>query len=147
MGKVKLVGIDPGGTTGWAIIYVEDKKISLGLFGTTKDPQLLDIKEHLADADIVIYEGFWIRPRMAHAGSFDWSQMSTPQVIGSLLVLCRELGIQTIKQQPSQKVPGYGLAKMKYVKGKQGQHWQDALAHAVFYAVKALQAHPVGTSS
>jgi hypothetical protein len=143
---MKIVGIDPGKTTGWAVITVENKKITLGKFGTTKDLSLLEIKPILADADVVAYEGFWIRPGKAEQGHFNWSQMQTPQVIGSIRTLCGELGIQTKEQQPSQKVPGYAFAGMKYVKGKQGTHWQDALAHAVFYAVRQLQAHPVGTT-
>ena len=144
----KILGIDPGKTTGWAVIYVEDKRISLGKSGQTKDMTLVDIKEHLEDADVIVYEGFWTRPTKARQGAFDWDQMTAPQVIGSLLTLCRVLGIQqVVKQQPAQKVPGYGFSGLRYVKGKQGQHMFDALAHAVFYAVTQLQCRPVNTPS
>jgi hypothetical protein len=74
--------------------------------------------------------------------------MITPQVIGSLTTLCKALERKApVKQQPSIKPVGYAFAGMKYLAGKQGTHWQDALAHAVYYAVKQLGAHPVRKSS
>ena len=145
---MKLIGIDPGKTTGWATITVEDKKIALGLFGVTKDQTLLEIAEHLKGADVVVYEGYWIRPDKANSGAFDWQQVPAEQTIGALFTLCKLYGKNLIvKQQPSQRVPGYGFAGLKYDKKKKGTHWQDALAHVVFYAVKQLQAHPVGVNS
>jgi len=144
----QLIGIDPGKVTGWARISTDGPVISLVEFGQTKDTTLVEIIDHLKAADVVVYEGWWTRPDKSRTGAFDWKSMDAPQVIGSLLALCKVLEIPRIhKQQPSQKVPGYGFAGLKYVKGKQGTHWQDALAHAVFYAVTQLQCHPVGKPS
>ena len=140
---MRILGLDPGKSTGWATITVEDKKITLGLFGITKDQTLVEIEDELKKADVVVYEGYWIRPDKAHSGAFDWDEAPALQVIGSLLTLCRLHGKKNVKQQPSQRVPGYAFAGLKYEKKKQGQHAQDALAHAVYYAVKQLQALPV----
>lgn len=143
-----ILGIDPGKTTGWAMISVDKPKISLVEFGVTKDTTLVEIINQLKKTDVVVYEGWFTRPDKSRTGAFDWKPMETPQVIGSLLTLCKVLEIQRVhKQQPSQKVPGYGFAGLNYVKGKQGTHWQDALAHAVFYAVTQLQCHPVSKPS
>lgn len=140
---MKILGIDPGKATGWANISVENKQISLGKFGVTKDQTLVDIAAEVEAADLVVYEGFWIRPDMAQRGNFNWQSLPAEQAIGALLTLCKLYQKEAVKQQPSQRVPGYSFAGMVYKKGKKGTHWQDALAHAVFYAVKNLQASPV----
>lgn len=141
---MKILAIDPGKTTGWASIEVDEGKITLGIFGVTRDTTLVEIIDEIKATDIVIYEAWLTRPKHLERGAFDWDPMITPQVIGSLLAHCKTLEKEVVeKQQPSVKPVGYALAGMKYVKGKQGTHWQDALAHAVFYAVKKLGALPV----
>lgn len=144
---MKILAIDPGKTTGWANIEVKNNKIELGVFGNTKDTTLIELLPNLTEVDIVIYEAWLTRPKHLQRGAFDWDPMVAPQVIGSLLTLCKTLEKQEIvKQQPSIKPVGYALAGMKYVQGKKGTHWQDALAHAVYYAVKTLGALPVRKS-
>lgn len=141
----KLLGIDPGKTTGWGLIRVdENRKIHVLQFGQTRDPTLLEIQDYLSDADLIVYEGWLTRPGDARKGSFDYDPMITPQVIGALKLQSQLLGKQVVEQSPSIKPPGYGFLGRKYVKGKKGQHQWDALAHAVYYAVKHLQAKPVG---
>jgi hypothetical protein len=145
---MRVLSIDPGKTTGWAEISVDDTKISLGFFGNTKDTTLFELKQNVEDADIIVYEAWLTRPKHLQRGAFDWDPMITPQVIGSLLTLCKTLGKkEPVKQQPSIKPVGYALAGMKYVPGKKGTHWQDALAHGIFYAVKQLGALPVHKTS
>jgi hypothetical protein len=145
---VKIFAIDPGKTTGWANIEVKDKEIQLGIFGITKDTTLVELIPNIKEADVVIYEAWLTRPKHLQRGAFDWDPMITPQVIGSLLTLCKALERPVpVRQQPSIKPVGYAFAGMKYVPGKQGTHWQDALAHAVFYAVKKLGALPVRKTS
>lgn len=141
---MKILSIDPGKSTGWAVIEVENSVIKLGMFGVTKDMTLVDIQDHIKDADIVVFEGFWIRPDKAMAGKFNWQDMPAEKVIGSLMTLCKlHQKTQVIKQQPSVRVPGYAFANLVYKKGAKGKHWQDALAHGVYYAVTKLQAYPV----
>jgi hypothetical protein len=145
---VKILAIDPGKTTGWAEINVEDQVISLGIFGNTKDTTLVELIPNIKEADVVVCEAWLTRPKNLQRGAFDWDPMITPQVIGSLTTLCKALERKApVKQQPSIKPVGYAFAGMKYLAGKQGTHWQDALAHAVYYAVKQLGAHPVRKSS
>jgi hypothetical protein len=140
---IKITALDPGKTTGWAVIYVKDKTVTLGPFGETKDMTLVDIKEHLQNATVVLYEGFWIRPDKSRQGSFDWNQMPAPQVIGSLLTLCKLFEVPVVKQQPGQRIPGYGYLGLTSRK----RHYEDALAHAMFYAVTKLQALPLRKTS
>jgi len=146
--NLKILGLDPGKTTGWGILQLSDKKLSVHSFGETKDMTMLEIKEQFELADIIVYEGWWTRPKNAKRGDFNWDKMSAPQAIGSIKTMCAMLG-KTPKdpQQPASKVPGYGFLRMKYHPGKKGQHAFDALAHAGFFCVTKLGAHPVGVVS
>lgn len=141
---MKILGIDPGGTTGYSLIEVRDKEIVPLAFGECKDKLLLKLVPHLQAADVIVYENFLLRPGMARSGAFDWKSNITEQVIGSLKTLAALHGKEVAKpQEPAQKPVGYGFANLKYVPGKKGTHWQDAHAHAVFYAVKKVGANPV----
>lgn len=142
--SVKIIGLDPGKTTGWGVLYVNGKTVTLGQFGETKDMTLVEIKEHIESADVVVYEGFWIRPDKARNASFDWNEMPAPQVIGALLTLCNLFGTKkVVKHQPSRRMPGYGYLGLTSRK----RHYEDALAHAMFYAVTKLQALPLHRTS
>jgi len=142
----KILSFDPGKHTGWATLTVEDKKITLGEFGVTDDMTLREVEHLFKDTDVVVYEGFWIRPEVAAAGHLNYDEMPAPQVIGVINSLASRYSIERVeKQSASLKPPAYGFAGMKYVKGRKGKHAQDAIAHGVYFAVKKLLAHPVRT--
>jgi hypothetical protein len=140
-----VLGLDPGKTTGVAQIKVVGNKIELvySSFTVTKDETLLDIEHLFEESDFIVVEDFKTRPGDARRGAFDWNQMIAPQVIGSAKALAKRYSKPLVLQQASQKPIGYGLANMKYVPGKKGTHSQDALCHAVLYAVRSLGANPV----
>lgn len=141
---MRILGIDPGKTTGYASITVdENNNISLGEFGQCKDMTLLDIEEEFQKADIIVYEGYWIRPDLAMAGKFNWQGAPAIEAIGAVMSLAKRFQKTAVKQQPSQRIPGYAFAGLKYDQKKKGRHWQDALAHACFYAVSKQRAIPV----
>ncbi len=146
---VKILGIDPGGTTGWARLEYDPvtKKILPGQVGETKDTTALEIFELIKWADIVVMEDFKVRPDEARKGSFDYNSMIAPQVIGSINTLCQIASKTVVLQQPAVKPVAYGFANRKYVKGAKGQHRWDAQAHGVYYLVKSLGALPVGFSA
>lgn len=141
----RILGIDPGKTTGWAAIKIhDDKKIEPCGCGNTKDMTLIEIVDEIRQADEIVYEGFWLRPDKAHKGAFDWQNFSAEKVIGALLTLIKlHQKKEPVKQQPSQRIPGYAFAGLTYKKGVKGRHWEDALAHAAYFAVKHLGATPV----
>lgn len=146
--EVTILGLDPGKTTGWGLIRVRGRNLELLKSGETKDVELVDIADIITQADIVVYEDWKTRPKKMQANAFQWDPMIAARVIGSLRTIYRLAGKQLPKlivQQPVQKVPGYGFAGMKYQKGKKGVHQQDAVAHAVFYAVDKLGALPVSS--
>jgi hypothetical protein len=143
---VKILGLDPGKTTGYMLIELDGQKITPTVhFGGEKNGEIMEeIVPLIREADLVIIEDFLVRPDKARKGSFDYSSMVAPQVIGKIIQACQMTATKYEKQPASVKPPAYGFSNQKYVPGKKGMHWQDAYAHAVYYAVKKLNALPVG---
>lgn len=144
MSATRILSFDPGKATGWANLTVDNRQISLGEFGVSKDMTLSDVAHHFKNADVVVYEGFWIDPKLAQAGFLNYDEMPAPQVIGTIRTLAKQYGIEhVVKQNASLKPPAYGFCGMKYQKGRKNMHSQDAIAHGVYYAVTKLQARPL----
>lgn len=140
-----ILGIDPGKTTGLALIEFDPetrKLVPLGI-QESKDMEGIEWKDWVERADVVVVENFLVRPKKARQGAFDWDPMYAPRVVGSVKTLAKLYGKQLVSQEPAIKPVGYGFANQTYLPGKKGQHCQDAIAHAVFYAVKRLNALPV----
>lgn len=138
-----VLGLDPGKSTGYALIKVHNRFISPVEFGVEKDGQVSVIGELIKQADVVVCEDFKLRPDKARRGVFDYSTMIAPQVIGKVELLCDMSKTDLSKQQPSVKPVAFGFANLPYKAGKKGTHWQDAYAHAVYFAVTRLNAYPV----
>ncbi len=144
MSATRILSFDPGKSTGWARLTVDNRQITLGEFGVSRDMTLSDVAHFFKEADVVVYEGFWVDPKLAAAGHLNYDEMPAPQVIGTIVTLAKQNQIShVVKQNASLKPPAYGFAGMIYVKGKKNMHAQDAIAHGVYYAVKNLRAHPV----
>lgn len=130
---MKIMGVDPGKTTGIAVINIdENKKFSVGYFEESKDMTLLEINHIIGQCDIIVCEDFVVDPRKDFGGD----RMSAPQVIGALKVQCQLQQKPLVLQSRTTKPVGYGLSGQKYTAGKKGMHNQDALAHAVYYGVQ-----------
>lgn len=140
---MKILGFDPGKTTGWAMMEVENKKILPLNLGQDKDMSMRQQIENIKSADLVVIEDFLVDPKFARKGAFDYNDMPASQVIGSLKTLCEMSDKKFVLQGASVKPMGYGWMGMRYVKGKKNMHHWDAVAHVVYYAVKKLGALPV----
>lgn len=140
---MKIMGIDPGKTTGIAIIDIEHGKIRPIYFAECKDETLFDIQHLFGEVDLIVCEKFDIDPKFARAGKLDGDNMPAPRVIGAATLLAKMHKTRFELQSRTIKPVGYGLSNQLYQKGKAGMHNQDALAHAVFFAVKYLGALPV----
>ncbi len=143
---MKILGIDPGHTTGLAMIELIDGKLSPIVWEESKDTTTEDYFYLLEQADVIVLEDWKTRPNKAKKGAFDWDPMITVRIIGALELQARKLKIPLVLQQASDKPVGYGLSNQVYKPGKKGMHKQDALAHAVFYAVKHQKALPLRPS-
>lgn len=142
-----VLAFDPGISTGWAMIEVLDRKITPLGCGVMKPFDTLAIQELVKQCDIVVTENFRPRKKESDRGAFIQREMTTSEYIGKIETIAELEGKRNVRQEPSTKPAGYGWSNQKYVAGKQGQHFQDALAHAVYYAVQKLGALPVRPST
>lgn len=133
---MNILGLDPGGTTGYGLISCKDNRATLYTAGSTRDQNLGEIQDLFEMADIVVCEDWKTRPKKAGSGAFDWNPMNTTRVIGAAETRSSILGKKFVLQQASIKPVGYGFANQKYTPGKKGMHTQDAIAHAMYYAVR-----------
>lgn len=142
----KILGIDPGENTGWAETTLETETGVQKIldFGESRDTTTFDLTDRIQNCDLMVIENFLIDPSKSRTGAFDHSEMLTIQVIGALRLQARLHDKQVVLQSRSVKPVGYGYLRMKYVKGKKGMHSTDAMAHAVFWAVKNAGAKPLG---
>lgn len=126
---MKLIAFDPGGTTGWCVME-NTKRMPLQI-GELKNKDFYSgIKKLITpELDLVVVEDFIIRPEYGTK----WRKPDTPNKIGAIRLVCTELGIPEVLQQPSIKPVGYGWAGLVYVKGKKGTHIEDAIAHGTYY--------------
>jgi hypothetical protein len=141
-----ILGIDPGGTTGLALIAVNEKVPTVQWMGTSNDETLLDSKHLFEQADFIVAEDWRTRPGKAMTGGFNQDRMVAPRVIGASRTLAGLLQKPFSLQPASIKPVGYGWSNQKYQKGKKGMHIQDAVAHAVYFGVQNGHCFPVRTS-
>ena len=140
---MKILGIDPGKTTGLALLEMENKKLTILSIRESKDETAVDFLPWIDESDVIVLEAFLLRPNNARTGSFDWSDMVAPRVIGSVTTLATLRQKELVIQQPSIKPVGFAWANLTYKKGRKGTHQQDAVAHAVYYAVTHYHATPL----
>lgn len=80
--------------------------------------------------DVVVIEDFVFRPGFKEG---KWKTTEVSKLIGVTRLAAKMHNCEYIEQAPAIKPVGYGMAGMKYVKGKRGTHRQDAVAHGVYY--------------
>lgn len=136
---MRVLGLDPGGTTGWAVIDVKDKIPTLAHMGECRDDSLLELDEFFASSNVIVCESFQVRPGVNFVGD----DMVAPRVIGAATTLAKIHGKRFVLQSPSLKPVAYGLSGRKYTKGRKGMHVQDAIAHAMYFLVKSGLSRPL----
>ncbi len=144
----RILGIDPGDTTGAMLIEVDPKNrkppfphLRMENVPLTNFFEWVDyLDSEVWRADIWVIEDFIARPSFSQ-GVFQ--ELPTAKQIGALLYRAHLLGVRVVLQQPSIKPTGYKLMNVKYIKGAKGRHMLDAGSHAVYFAVNGV---PAGTS-
>lgn len=134
---MRYSALDPGRTTGYAD-FEDGEPIQMGEFTVAiKDWEaLMDwlYVRQINKIDVLVVENYRNRPvAMTQGHANTWSENLESQIIGFCRCYCMEWGIEMILQDASIKPVGYGYAGLKYVKGKAGQHMNDALAHASYW--------------
>lgn len=126
---MKILGLDPGKTTGWALLE-NSTPLKIGEWKESEfEEELIKLTDE-EDIDVLVIEDFVFRPGFKEG---KWKTTEVPKLIGCARVVARIKNIEFVEQAPAIKPIGYGMAKLKYVKGKRGMHKFDAVAHATYW--------------
>lgn len=145
---MRLLGVDPGPHTGWAIVDFtpekEFKLISTGIEKTyRKGLEFLQITQWGGnEIDKIICEDYIINPKV-YGHSHQGDRGDTLRLIGALEYIALVSGIEIVLQMPTIKPAGYGFLNKTYVRGKRDMHGFDALAHLAFYLVTRKGMKPI----
>ncbi len=123
---MKILGLDPGHTTGWAVV-TEEKILYKGFFPHYEEVTAL-LAEH--EPDIAVVEDFLLYPWKSQ--QLAWNNMKTVQNLGVIRYLLDEADVPYVLQaaslvkKHSRRLPGsYSSA-----------HERDAVTHAIVYLVR-----------
>ena len=132
---MRLLAVDPGGTTGWA--YFVDNK--LDSFGSVDARTILDpFHEWLTlwpPVDIVIVESYIINTNTKGGFQHRFDKGETLQRIGAIKYEAYLMNVPCIEQPRTIKVPAAGMVTGKPYKDnqKEKQHYYDAMLHGGYY--------------
>jgi hypothetical protein len=150
MSKMKLLSIDPGTHTGWAIWYYGRDKVTLIEVGESKDTQhfyntLTD--GNFTDTDQIVAEDYKIRPSDMNKGwSHQWNNGPALQVLGAIDLFATMYSIPVQRTQPSVLPVGCGFIGYNYQKKVHVPNRISAVAHGAWWLVKHKYAIPGGFS-
>jgi hypothetical protein len=132
---LRVLGIDPGGTTGYCLLNADRVQNSYRIedMGEVKSEQFYDWLDNwptLAPT-VIVCEDWKQRPK------FDglWTDQPVAEQKGAIAYRTHQLCLPFIVLQPADKPKGYRCANLTYKQGKKGTHIEDACAHA-FYVAK-----------
>lgn len=124
---MKILGIDPGGTTGVALLEIVDN--SYGVI-----PDELDETQAVVDfityhmPEIIVMEQFRL---YAHKGkALRWSTFVASEIIGVVNYIAKQHNIPVVMQNASM------IASLELTGSTGGGHSDDALKHALVYLMR-----------
>ncbi len=134
---MKILGIDPGMTTGWSLA-VKDSAY-LGGFKWIKggDVKYKDFEDffypRVPKVDLVVCEDYVLNPKVqkwAPAAAM-YNRLITKELVGVIRAFCWIHKVRLILQESKIKPMGYQLNGLPYVKNSRNskRHEWDAMAH------------------
>jgi len=137
---MKLLSIDPGTHTGFAVWYYGSDKVQLLEMGESKDIQNFYntlTTGDLNDVDQIVAEDYKIRPSNMNKGwSHQWNNGPALQVLGAIDLFATMYSIPVFRTQPSVLPVGCGIINYKYDKKKHVPNRISAIAHGAWWLVK-----------
>jgi hypothetical protein len=147
-GYMKLLSIDPGTHTGWAVWHYEKNKVLLQEMGESASIQqfyntLTD--GEFNDTDQIVAEDYKIRPADLNKGwSHQWNNGPALQVLGAIDLFATMYSIPTSRNQPAVLPVGCGYIGYKYNKKVHVPNRISAIAHGAWWLVKHGYSVPGG---
>lgn len=141
---IRVLGIDPGGTTGLAVLGFADGLKVLSAFGqiTDRDTLMTTVAtSFLSTVDLVAIEKFVVSRRSGRSSSAQTGEQAR-LIIGGVAQLCREHGVRFV-QRPAGTVKPWATDRRLDAAGllaptKGLGHARDAARHALYAAVRDL---------
>lgn len=138
---MKIMAIDPGVSTGWAIgvVDTEAKTCYLDKHGWTPWQEFVLTFHHRMVGDdpfpTVIYESWLLRKNKAL--TLAGSDMPSSQCIGAIRLSCWLAGAMMVVQHPDHKTPANAWIKAKglYLPESDVEHNRDAIRHLYYYCI------------
>jgi hypothetical protein len=152
---VKVVGFDPGGTTGWVAMVADPSHLGTRpvLVASGQFPKWSKVSAIIKPGiDVVVCESFGLFGHKAM--SLIGDEMIASQVIGVIKARCEELGIEYVPQIPGEKVffmdrrlREYGYVPERVTSMHNDRHCMDAIRHVLFYLhfTKKVRVKPYST--
>ncbi len=144
---MKILGLDPGGTTGWALVErLGPREILTLQMGEVKEPDFYEFLENwtllLEPKSLVVVEEFTARPGFTDGR---WTKLPVAELVGMCRLRTKQLDCHLIKTQPSMLNIGYKAAGLTRKKSKntgknavyRGDAF-DATAHAWYVATRGF---------
>lgn len=131
----RILGLDPGGTTGWALAtcFPEQKTFEWNKRGEINRSGFNRfLRGAISKVDCVACEDFIILPQEKrwNATRDTANTLPTAKLVGRVEFACWHYGKELMIFPPGRKPMGYKLNGLTYVKGKKNMHEFDAMAHA-----------------
>lgn len=130
---MRVLAVDPGGTTGWALwdgesAYVQWGQIPGGIDGVAS------LAEYMGYADVVVIEKYTIGGRTVKFSR----QTDALEITGALKYRARERSIEVVMQQPAEAKRLFTDERLRahgwWAVGE--EHARDALRHLGFYLAR-----------
>jgi hypothetical protein len=143
---MRLLSIDPGKHTGWAVWNYGSGPPQLSVMGVTQETEefydvLIDIDD--VDYETIVYENYHIRPAVNNRGwGHEWNRPPALLIIGALELFARQTGTKLVSQPASVLPVGCGYIGYNYRKGIHVPNNVSAIAHGAYWLVKNKHATP-----
>lgn len=141
---IRVLGIDPGGTTGLAMIHLAELRPYEGMFSQPTGPNALPLIASLINLqrpNLVAIEAFVVGRRSGRSGTAQAGEQAR-LIIGGVAQLCTEHGVKFV-QRPAGVVKPWATDRRLDAGGllaptKGLPHARDAARHALYSAVRDL---------
>jgi hypothetical protein len=132
VGNLRILGIDPGVTTGWALLDFEPGTGNFEIiqFGETHNVKEIEALIPTLDFDLCAIESFYLIPRLAKVVAANDPEGLTQQVIGAMKILVPDDKLFFQRPRKKELCPDRRLIDLGLMR-RESKHIKDAMRHCV----------------